>query len=86
MAVLEAMGAGIPTACSNIEPLASIAGNAALTFNPVDAGAIREALDRLASDEPLRRRLTEAGRLRAREFTWEAAARSTLGTLLEAQR
>ncbi len=32
--VLEALAAGVPTACSNIEPVAGIAGDAALQFDP----------------------------------------------------
>ncbi|MCU1260312.1 MAG: glycosyl transferase, group 1 [Bryobacterales bacterium] len=84
MPVLEAMAAGIPTACSNIEPLAGIAGAGAITFDPADPKAICAALLRLVEDEPLRVRLSQAGRERARAFTWEAAAHSTLAALTEA--
>jgi glycosyltransferase involved in cell wall biosynthesis len=84
MPLLEAMAAGIPTACSNIEPLAGIVANAALTFDPADPAAIHAALVRVATDEPLRRQLSEAGRQRARQFTWEAAAQSTLAALTAA--
>ena len=37
---LEALAAGIPTACSNIEPVSGIAEDAALKFDPEDTGAI----------------------------------------------
>ena len=52
---------GVPTACSDIEPLASIAGDAALLFDPGDIDAIAEAMRRLEQDAPLRARLAEAG-------------------------
>lgn len=84
MPILEAMAAGIPTACSNIEPLATIAGDAALLFDPADPAAIHDALVRISTDEPLRRRLSQAGPQRARQFTWEAAAHSTLAALTAA--
>ena len=84
--VLEALAAGIPTACSGIEPLRSIAGGAAVEFDPLDAGAIGEAMRRVAEDEDLRGRLVEAGPRRAAQFSWRAAAEGTLAALVEAGR
>ena len=45
--VLEALAAGVPTACSSIEPLNEIAGDAALKFDPRDPIAIAAAMRRL---------------------------------------
>src|SRR5260370_904099 len=42
--VLEALAAAVPTACSNIQPIAGIAGEAALTFDPGETSAILDAL------------------------------------------
>ena len=72
--VLEAMAAGIPTACSAIDPLLEIARGWALTFDPLDEQQMEEALVRLLEDEALRRRLAEQGPVRARAFSWKAAA------------
>ncbi len=83
MPVLEALAAGIPTACSDIRPLREIAGDAALFFDPLDEDAIAAALDRITGDEPLRRTLAFAGPERARFFTWERTARKTLEALLQ---
>ena len=77
--VLEALAAGVPAACSNIEPLAGIAGGAALLFDPLDPGAITQAMVRITEDEGLRSQLAEEGPQRAASFTWKAAAESTLG-------
>lgn len=74
--VLEGLAAGVPTACSNIEPLASIAGDAALQFDPLDVEAIASAMRRLVDDDALRARLAAAGPLRAAEFGWRPAAES----------
>ena len=82
--VIEALAAGLPTACSAIEPLVSLAGDAALTFEPASEEALYQALERLTSDESLRARLSAAGPPRAAEFTWEQTAAKTLAALREA--
>jgi glycosyltransferase involved in cell wall biosynthesis len=81
MPVLEAMAAGIPTACSGIPVLREVAGDAALFFDPLDEDAIGDALERITTDSLLRGRLTEAGVARARPFTWEQTAAATLRAL-----
>lgn len=82
--VLEALAAGIPTGCSNIEPLSSIAADAALRFDSGSVDSIRDAMLRLVSDEALRARLSSAGPIRAEQFSWTATARATLDALTEA--
>ncbi|MDW8355411.1 MAG: glycosyltransferase family 1 protein [Bryobacterales bacterium] len=83
--VLEAWAAGIPTACSDIEPLRSLADGAALLFDPRDEEALLTALERLVSDETVRARLAAAGPERARAYSWRRAAELTLATLTEAR-
>src|SRR5229473_3029094 len=82
MPVLEAMAAGVPVACSDIAPLREVAGETALYFDPLEDDALAAALDRIVADEPLRARLAQAGRERARTFTWERSAAKTLEVLL----
>jgi glycosyltransferase involved in cell wall biosynthesis len=82
--VLEALAAGVPAACSRIEPLASMAADAALQFASDDDAAILEAMERLASDESLRERLSAAGPQRAAQFSWLKTAQLTLDALREA--
>ncbi len=84
MTLLEGMAAGLPVACSGIEPLRGIAGNAALLFNPESTVEIERALIRITEDEELRSCLRQAGPLRAREFSWEQTAKSTLQALTDA--
>jgi glycosyltransferase involved in cell wall biosynthesis len=83
--VLEGLAAGVPTACSGIEPLASIAGDAALQFEPLDPAAIAAAMRRLVEDEALRARLAEAGPRRAAEFGWRTAAEAMVRVFEEAR-
>jgi glycosyltransferase involved in cell wall biosynthesis len=81
MPVLEALAIGLAAGCSRIEPMATVAGDAALQFDPNNTEALVDAMRRLTSDDELRARLSGAGPARAAEFTWDAAARVTLGAL-----
>jgi glycosyltransferase involved in cell wall biosynthesis len=78
--VLEAMRRGVPVACADATALPEVAGDAALLFDPLDTGAIAEALQRLVTDAGLRRELAAAGRARAERFSWDAAAAGTVAT------
>ncbi len=81
MPVLEAMAAGVPVACSDIPPLREIADGCAFFFDPDDDVAMRSAMQRALEDTSL----VEAGRSRAAQFSWDAAARATLQCLLAAR-
>jgi glycosyltransferase involved in cell wall biosynthesis len=82
--ILEALAAGVPAACSRIEPLASMAADAALQFDPADEADMARAIERIVGDEPLRLRLAAAGPRRAALFSWTTTARATLDALVEA--
>ena len=86
MPVLEALAAGIPTACSRIEPLRAIAGPAALEFEPGNADAVCDAMLRLVGDNMLQARLAAAGPPRAAAFSWTATAQETLHAIGDAVR
>jgi glycosyltransferase involved in cell wall biosynthesis len=58
-------------ACSNMPPMDEVAGDAALLFDPRDAGAIASALTRLALEPALRDDLRERSRRRARDLSWD---------------
>jgi glycosyltransferase involved in cell wall biosynthesis len=81
MPVLEALAAGIPTVCSNVEPMKSVAGSAALFFDPASVEELSAALHSIVADTQLRARLQEDGPLRAAHFSWKATAHATLETL-----
>ena len=84
--VLEALAAAVPAACSSIEPLASMAGAAALQFDPMDEAALLEAMIRIVSDDQLRIQLADAGPRRAATFSWNTTAQLTLNALRDAAR
>jgi glycosyltransferase involved in cell wall biosynthesis len=76
--VLEAMERGVAVACSNTSAMPEVAGDAARYFDPKDVADIRAALADLLRDRAYAKRLAEAGRERAKQFTWSKAAERTL--------
>jgi len=83
--VLEAMACGTPVVTSNNSSLPEVTGCAALLVDPRSPQEIADSVQRLLTDETLRSELTCRGLLRARQFTWEKAAKETLEVLLEAK-
>lgn len=81
MPVLEAMAAGVPVACGDIEPLRSLTGGAALLFNPESDEAVLEAMRRLARGEA-----PANGPERAAPFTWRRAAELTIAAIEDSLR
>ena len=57
--------------------LPEVVGGAALTVDPHSPAEMARAMERLLSDRALATQLAAAGRLRAREFTWEKTALAT---------
>jgi glycosyltransferase involved in cell wall biosynthesis len=76
MPVLEAFQASRPLACSNISPLAEIAGDAAVLFDPTDPVAIAHAIYTVMSDYKLRQLLCSQARTRVAQFDWVQTART----------
>lgn len=75
--VVEAFASGVPVVCSNTTSLPEVAGGAALEVDPLDVGAIADAMLALAREPALRARCITAGRARAAQLTWNETARQT---------
>jgi len=75
---LEAMAAGVPALVGAYAAAAETVGDAAEVVDPLDVDAIAGGLERLISNESLRRTYSLAGKARAAAFTWEATAAATL--------
>ncbi len=80
---LEAMRAGTPVIASNTSSLAEIVGAHGLLVDPLNVEAIASAMSRLSGDERLRQDLIARGKLRARQFTWAAAAEQVMAAFRE---
>lgn len=73
---VEAAACGAPLALSMLDAHRETMGDAALYFAPDDVATLTSILERLASDDELRRDLAERARARVAGRTWDAAARS----------
>lgn len=89
MPVLEAMAAGCPVVCSTAAALVAVAADAALFASADDPDAMATQCRSLLSDESLRQRMVECGRIRAATFDIDSMGRSLMGwykTVLNAVR
>lgn len=82
--VLEAMACGTPVICSRVSSLPEVAGDAAVLVDPGNIPSIADALIAVLSDPQLANRLRTAGMARARQFSWDRAARETWALYEEA--
>lgn len=81
-ALIEAMAAGVPIACSNASVMPEIAGDSVLYFDPFDPADIARALTRMADEVSLRRDLGQKAKQRALKFpTWDEVGQMTLSSL-----
>jgi glycosyltransferase involved in cell wall biosynthesis len=75
MPIVEAMACGAPVVASSHASLDEASGDAALRADPLDPGALADAIRRALAD---RAPLVARGREHAAQFTWEANARAHL--------
>ena len=72
--VLEALACGCPVVTSNRASLPEVAGDAARICDPLDVGALAEAVASLLTDAGAAAALRRAGPARAAAFTWARCA------------
>jgi len=76
--VVEAMACGVPVLTSSTSALQEIAGGYAELVDPMDVEAIARGIVTLATDQARRAELSELGKRRAGDFSWDRAAEQTL--------
>lgn len=79
--VLESMACGCPVVTSNSSSLCEVSGDAALLVDPLDSGAIAEAVCTLITHDELRTEYSAKGLERARQFSWDRAGKQLLDTI-----
>lgn len=72
--IIEANVVGRPLITSNIDPMRSIAGDAACLVDPTNTFAIRQAILRIIQDSEYRERLIANGFLNAKSYSSSTAA------------
>ncbi len=75
---LEAMACGTPTIVSNSSSLPEVVGTVGALILPDEPATITEAMLRAWQDESWRTAQGEAGKIRAKTFTWDKTAQITL--------
>lgn len=82
--VIEAMACGTPVITGHVPALDEVGGRAVEQVERLDAESLGEAMTRLADNLARRNTLRAAGLERASTFSWDRAARETLGVYAEA--
>jgi glycosyltransferase involved in cell wall biosynthesis len=78
---LEAMYCGCPVIASDRTSIPEVCGEGALYFDPLSGESLRRVVAQLVDDPQTRDKMIENGYKRAREFTWERAARQVMAVL-----
>jgi glycosyltransferase involved in cell wall biosynthesis len=75
---LEAMSRGVPVVTSNTTSLPEVVGDAGIMVSPRNLDDVVEGMRRVLSDAAMAEKLRQAGKVRARQFSWERTAQETL--------
>jgi glycosyltransferase involved in cell wall biosynthesis len=72
--VVEAMAAGVPVICSFTTSLSEVGGDAVLYADPEQPSQIAWAMQKISSNENLRKTLIEKGFVQKDKFSWDRSA------------
>jgi glycosyltransferase involved in cell wall biosynthesis len=75
--IVEAFASGIPVLAANKTAIPEVASDAALLFDPQDEASIAESMVAIYESSSLCHQLSEAGKLRAKNFSWEETVKKT---------
>jgi len=78
--ILEGMACGTPVITSKAASMPEVAGDAACLVDPSQPDSIAEVLGVLLNDTDMQEKLRTAGLERARAFSWEQTARTSLAS------
>ena len=84
--VLEAMACGTPVVTSRTSSIPEVTGEAAILVDPTDVPGLTRALQSILADEARQKELSAAGITRARAYSWERTAATTLDVIRDAAR
>lgn len=84
MPLVEAMQAEIPIITSNVSAMPEIAGTAALLVDPLDIGAIADAMGKIYKEKETRKALCRAGKKELERFNWDESAEKVYQVLKQA--
>jgi glycosyltransferase involved in cell wall biosynthesis len=82
--VLEAMTLGVPVVAASRGSLPEVLGGAGILVDPDDHAGMATAIRTVLRDPVERRRMTDAGLVRARAYSWDVSARRLYGAYTDA--
>jgi len=72
--LVEAMRCGVPVITSNVTSMPEVCGDAGLLVEPFNTKDISQALEKMDTNEPLRKILSEKALKRAKKFSWQRSS------------
>ena len=82
--LVEAMASGAAIASSNVAAMPEVLEDAALYFDPSDAGGMADTVSRILDDPGLCREMKNRASVRIRKYSWTTTAQHTLRIIKEA--
>ena len=76
--IIEAMACGTPVVTSRTSSLPEVVGDCGILVDPLSVDDIARGIGQVCHDRHLAQYLGDAGRARARQFTWAACAQTAL--------
>jgi glycosyltransferase involved in cell wall biosynthesis len=84
--MVEAMACGVPTIAASSSCLPEISGGGLRYFDPCSVEEMAAAMKEVLRSSDLRADLTERGKQRARQFSWDLCAQQTLNVVAQVAR
>jgi glycosyltransferase involved in cell wall biosynthesis len=82
----EAMGAGLPIACSKLSAMPELLGESGVYFDPEQPNEIADAIRQLVQSAELRAKLAQSAYQKAQLYSWDCCARETFEFLSQIAR
>ena len=82
--ILEAQSFGVPVVTSNVSSMPEVAGEGAILVDPYSIENIRSGLEKLLSNEVLRRTLSIKAKENTAKYSWDKTAQLTIDVFKEA--
>lgn len=81
--LVKSMALGVPVLTSNNSSLAEIAESSGILVNPSSVKSIYQGLDKLISNNNLRKQLSQKSLIQSKKFSWTLTAEQTLNIYLK---